>query len=169
MYAEKINHGMAQGLSFQETFGSEASGDLLELRRTFLLKAFQRRQDSLLRHLLAAGHEPAAVLGLSVAALQGLALEAEAARLRARYLDRRPVPAPVTPDARAFVDTDGETLTADQLPSYLKALARVGVNAEFNGAICRGLLAARFAGTAPAGEPTLLDFIRQPPSAHPAI
>ena len=46
MYAEKINAGLAQGLSFQETFGSEADGDVEEVRRTFLIKAFQRRQYS---------------------------------------------------------------------------------------------------------------------------
>ena len=56
MYADKINHGVAEGRSFQETFGDEADGELEELRRTFLVKAFQRRQEALLRHLLAHGH-----------------------------------------------------------------------------------------------------------------
>ena len=32
MYAEKINHGLAHGLSFQATFGNEASAELDELR-----------------------------------------------------------------------------------------------------------------------------------------
>jgi hypothetical protein len=38
----------------------------------------------------------------------------------------------------------------------------VAVNVEFNGALCRGLLAARFGETerTPSGEPTLLDFVR---------
>ena len=43
-------------LSFQETFGAEADGDLDELRRTFLSKAFQRRQAAVLAHLIEAGH-----------------------------------------------------------------------------------------------------------------
>ena len=47
MYADKINRGISQGLSFQEAFGNEATGDLSEVRRTFLLKAFQRRQEAL--------------------------------------------------------------------------------------------------------------------------
>src|SRR3984893_14913225 len=45
MYAEEINRGVAAGLSFQATFGDEASGELEEVRRTFMVKAFQRRQD----------------------------------------------------------------------------------------------------------------------------
>src|SRR5438094_5089694 len=37
MYADKINAGLARGLSFQETFGAEADGNLDDLRRTFLV------------------------------------------------------------------------------------------------------------------------------------
>ena len=48
MYADKINAGLAEGRSFQDTFGAEADGDLDDLRRTFLIKAFQRRQAALL-------------------------------------------------------------------------------------------------------------------------
>src|ERR1700678_32884 len=55
MYADKINAGLARGLSFQETFGAEADSDLDELRRTFLLKAFQRRQGGLLAHPFGGG------------------------------------------------------------------------------------------------------------------
>src|SRR5215813_4398216 len=58
MYADKINEGLAKGLSFQETFGVEADGSLDDLRQTFLVKAFQRRQVALLNHLIAAGHAP---------------------------------------------------------------------------------------------------------------
>ena len=47
MYADKINAGLSQGLSFQDTFGSEADGNLDEIRQTFLVKAFQRRQVAL--------------------------------------------------------------------------------------------------------------------------
>ena len=58
MYADKINHGVADGLSFEETFGDEANGNLDEVRRTFLVKAFQRRQEGLIRHLRDAGLAP---------------------------------------------------------------------------------------------------------------
>ena len=37
-----------------------------------------------------------------------------------------------------------KTDAADGLAGYVSNLRRVGINAEFNGALCRGLLAARF-------------------------
>ena len=48
------------------------------------------------------------------------------------------------PDAPAFVDAEGAPLKADGFAAYVSGLRRVGVNAEFNGALCRGLLAVRF-------------------------
>lgn len=165
MYAEQINHGMAHGLSFHEAFGDAASGELEELRRTFLVKAFQRRQEALLHHLREAGHADAALAALRLAALASLPLDAAGARLRDRYLERRAVAGPASAQAPAFVDAHGDPLPAD-LAGYLRALRRVGTNAEFNSALCRGLLAARFGEDAAAadGEPTLLDFARMGPA-----
>lgn len=156
MYADKINHGLANRLSFQATFGNDASAELDELRRTFLVKAFQRRQEALLHHLLRQEHEPAAV---SLGGLENLPLGQEGARLRARYLEKRDICAG-TGEPRAFVDAGGNSL--EDLPLYLRTLERVSINAEFNGALCRGLLAARFGED---GEPSLLDFARMPSKA----
>lgn len=72
MYAETVNRGMQEGLSFQQAFGAEADGDLAELRRVFMLKAFQRRQLALIEHLLGAGHAASALLALDIAALRRL-------------------------------------------------------------------------------------------------
>ncbi len=168
MYAERINHGVRHGLSFQDTFGDEAAGDLGQLRRTFLVKAFQRRQEALLRHLLTLGDD--ALVALSMDALDGLALDAAGQRLRARYVERRGVTGPYSTGAPAFVDTNGAALPAAGLKEHLRALRRVNTNAEFNGAICSGLLAARFGVDAPApdGEPTLLDFARMGPARQAA-
>jgi len=44
----------------------------------------------------------------------------------------------------AFVDADGARLKTDSLAAYVSSLSRVGVNAEFNSALCRGLLPVRF-------------------------
>jgi metal-sulfur cluster biosynthetic enzyme len=156
MYAEKINHGLANGLSFQATFGNEASAELDELRRTFLLKAFQRRQEALLRYLIERGHQPA---GIALIELKALPLDAQGARLRTRYLGKRDICAKPN-EPRAFVDTWGNPI--EDLNPYLRTLERVSINAEFNGALCRGLLAARFNKD---GEPTLLEFARKPPRA----
>jgi len=144
MYADKINAGLASGLSFKETFGDEADGDVEEIRHTFLVKAFQRRQSALLSHLVAAGLSSDALVAMTIAGLQALALDDDGGRLKQRYLDRRGVVGPVRPEACAFLTSDGAKLTSDGLPKYLSGLRRIGVNAEFNGALCRGLLAVRF-------------------------
>jgi hypothetical protein len=44
----------------------------------------------------------------------------------------------------AFVDAGGARLKTDSLAAYVSSLRRVGVNAEFNSALCRGLLSVRF-------------------------
>jgi metal-sulfur cluster biosynthetic enzyme len=161
MYAEKINHGMAAGLSFRESFGEEASGELHDLRRNFLVKAFQRRQEALLRHLRDAGFEADEVVSLTLEALGGLELSEAGRVLRRRYLERRDVCAR-SGEMAAFVDAQGACLGAGELPVYLQALGRIGINTEFNGALCRGLLAARFdeAVSEANAEPGLRDFVR---------
>ncbi|HUG24688.1 metal-sulfur cluster assembly factor [Piscinibacter sp.] len=140
MYAEAINDGVADGGGFQAAFGAAAEGGLDALRRTFLLKAFQRRQEALLQHLLDGGHEPAALVALNIAALEQLPLAAEGETLVERYLARRDL---VGGADLAFVDTEGQAIAALALRGHLRGLRRVGVNAEFNGALCRGLLAVR--------------------------
>jgi hypothetical protein len=159
MYSEKINQGLASGLSFSATFGSDASAELDELRRTFLVKAFQRRQEALLNRLLKLGRLAEDLVSMSLPDLQAVALDPEDENLRRRYLDRRSVCADPA-ETLAFVDADGHQLAAESLGAYLRALGRVTINAEFNGALCRGLLAARFGED---GEPTLYDFARMPP------
>jgi len=158
MYADKINHGLANNLSFQATFGNDASAELDELRRTFLVKAFQRRQEALLRHLLKTGWQPDELVTMTVAELRAADVQNE---LRQRYLDRRDVCAGPA-EQLAFVDAFGVPLDAEALPAYLQALGRITINAEFNGALCRGLLAQRFNED---GEPTLYDFARMPTKA----
>ena len=141
MYAEAINRGVTEGAGFEAAFGAAAEGGLDGLRRTFLLKAFQRRQLALLQHLSEAGQLPVALVAIDVAALQRQTLDAEGQRLVERYLERRSL---VSGGATlAFVDTEGCPIAAEALAGHVRDLRRVGVNAEFNGALCRGLLAVR--------------------------
>ena len=156
MYADKINHGLAHNLSFQATFGNDASAELDELRQTFLVKAFQRRQEALLRHMLKIGHQPEDLVTMTLADLRAAQVEDS---LRQRYLDRRQAH---PGEKRAFIDVLGNPLDAETLSAYLQTLGRVTINAEFNGALCRGLLAQRFSED---GEPTLYDFARMPTKA----
>jgi metal-sulfur cluster biosynthetic enzyme len=144
MYADKINAGLARGLSFQETFGTEADGSLDDLRQTFLIKAFQRRQVALLNHLTRAGYPPDTIVSLTRAELGRLPVDDEGEKLVRRYLERRAVAGPTGVDELAFVDAAGVRLKADGFAGYVSGLRRVGVNAEFNSALCRGLLSVRF-------------------------
>ena len=145
MYADTINQGVAEGSGFQASFGTDAEGGLEGLRRTFEVKAFQRRQEALLQHLLDAGHAPQQLVVLDLVALKGLALAAEGERLLARYLERRAL---AGGGDLAFVDTDGRAIGAETLAAHVRGLRRVGINAEFNGALCRGLLAVRYGDAA---------------------
>ncbi|MBW4023491.1 MAG: iron-sulfur cluster assembly protein [Proteobacteria bacterium] len=163
MYAETINRGMAETLSFQTAFGAEADGNLAQVRRTFLVKAFQRRQVALADHLLAAGHAPETLAAVSLAELRSCTNTAEGQALVQRYLDRRSVVGDADEAAPAFVDEHGAPVPSEKFRSHMRALRRVAVNVEFNGALCRGLLAARFNETREDDEPTLLDFIRAVP------
>lgn len=160
MYAETINRATETGLSFQEAFAEEADGDLGDVRRIFAMKAFQRRQMVLLDCLLATGCSVSAVLALTIGGLAALILGPGEHAARERYLELRPMPGPAGLTQAAFVDEAGCPVTVAGYDAHRRALRRVAVNVEFNGALCRGLLAARFNEVAPAGEPTLLDFVR---------
>jgi metal-sulfur cluster biosynthetic enzyme len=144
MYAAKINAGLAKGLSFQETFGAEADGDLEDLRKTFLLKAFQRRQVALLNHLTGLGHGPAHIIALTLRELERLPVDVEGGKLVRRYIERRGVIGETRGDTLAFVTAEGVPLQVETFDTYISALRRVGINAEFNSALCRGLLSVRF-------------------------
>lgn len=162
MYAETINRAMTTGTSFQEAFAEEADGNLDEVRQIFALKAFQRRQLMLLDHLVAQGHAVPNLLPLTVEALRSLDVSPDGRLLIDRYLERRSIPGPAGPDEPAFVDDKARALTVEGYDAHRRGLRRVTVNVEFNGALCRGLLAARFGEADPSisDQPTLLDFVR---------
>lgn len=165
MYAETINAGIAAKRSFQTAFGDAADGDLEAVRRTFLVKAFQRRQVALVEHLLAAGHAAESLADLSIADLLGLGTEEAPKKLIARYLDRREVVGRAESVDLAFVDEAGRAVSPEAFRTHVRALRRVAVNVEFNGALCRGLLAARFDEPERTDrEPGLLDFIHALPA-----
>src|SRR4029077_13146419 len=81
---------------------------------------------------------------LTLMELGCLPVDDEGGKLVRRYLERRAVVGPLRADEPAFVDAEGARLKTDGLAAYVSGLRRVGVNAEFNGALCRGLLSVRF-------------------------
>jgi metal-sulfur cluster biosynthetic enzyme len=159
MFIDAINDGIANDKDFSDAFPTEAGNDLEGIRRHFGLKAMERRQEALLRHLAATGHGPDEYLSLDSAGLAALPLDPEGAALRLRYLERRALAGGMP---HAFVTSAGERIMSETLPVYLRHISRVGLNAEFNGALCRGLLAVRYATPQPLpAEPELADFMRQ--------
>jgi len=160
MYAERINEGVASGASFGQVFGAEVADETLEALRTrFLRKAFQRRQEAVLIALIQAGHASTMLVALDLAGLEALALpDAGWPLKRRRYLEMRHrlAPAPLADTEPAFVDLDGAPLSADRFDAHLQTLCSVRLNMEFNGALCRGLLAAREAPETDAATPSTI-------------
>ena len=146
MCADEVNRGVAEGLAFGDAFGEAGDDDsLVDLRTTFRRKAFQGRQEVLLRALLAQGFDKAALVAMTVAELEGTAVtDPEDADLLRRYLEMRArVGGPAGPDDRAFVTAEGAPLNEAGFDEHLRTLSSVRIAMEFNGALCRGLLATR--------------------------
>jgi metal-sulfur cluster biosynthetic enzyme len=145
-YSDRINEGVAQGPSFAAAFREEASGELDELRAIFKAKAFERRQHEIVRYLLAREYTPEALVSMTIRKLEELDLaDAEGDRLRRRYLEARwERRGETTPQSNAFVQVDGKPLALSSFPDYLARLRRTWLNTEVNGALCRGLLEARY-------------------------
>jgi metal-sulfur cluster biosynthetic enzyme len=142
--ADLINRGVALKQDFRDAFPGETDDDLDSIRRKFLGKAFERRQELLMRHLLGAGHQAEWMIRISLQDLMGLSLDCEGTRLRTLYIFawRRLHPG-WSDTSLAFVALSGDPLEPSQLVSYLRKIGGVRRNAEYNGSICRGLLAAR--------------------------
>ncbi|MBX2885170.1 MAG: iron-sulfur cluster assembly protein [Granulosicoccus sp.] len=146
MYSDTINRGIAASRSFQDTFGEEASDELDTVRATFRRKAFQQRQELLLRFLLKNDHSRQALISMRMADLHALSPgDKEGQRLLGRYQEiRREWGGDSSAEKLAFVSVDGQPLTIDRFEQYLSELRSIRINTQFNGEICRGLLDARY-------------------------
>jgi metal-sulfur cluster biosynthetic enzyme len=142
--ADLINRGVALRQDFRDAFPGETDDDLSEIRKKFLGKAFERRQELLVRHLLAKGYPATRITRISLHELMCLPLSSEGAALRNLYLFMwRKIHHERTEETLAFTTVDGKPLDPHAFSAYLRKLAGVRRNAEFNGFICRSLLAAR--------------------------
>jgi metal-sulfur cluster biosynthetic enzyme len=173
MFAEEVNRGIADSKSFGEIFDALAGDlDLEELRETFRVKAFKRRQEAVLRGLRKFGLADRDILAMTVVALEHVQLAAdEPAKQKPRYLEALRARFPCnTADSPAFVTSQGHPIEAAALSAYLAELRSIRINMEFNGALCRGLKQSRYKELDVVdGEPTLVDFImdRVPAQAAP--
>lgn len=147
----EINRGIAAGKPFDESFPDENGGNLKDLRRLFRLKAFQRRQYAVLRHLLdTLGDTPdvrSEILSMTITQLRALSITSdEAAKRRTAYLDILPEfdrHSPGDSASAAFILPSGKPLNTEGLDDYLRQLRRTTTNIEFNAAICSSLLKSR--------------------------
>jgi metal-sulfur cluster biosynthetic enzyme len=143
---DEINRGIAAKLQFSAAFPGEADDNLTDLRRLFRAKAFMRRQEKLLRRMLADGHTAASLAALTLDRLQAAeSRNPDEQQLKTDYIAIR------VEFARgsdlAFVTMAGAALDPKTFRAYMAELRRTTANIEFNAAICTGLLQARI------GEP----------------
>lgn len=170
MYEDEVNRGVGDALSFKQAFGGLSADETLDaVRQKFRIKAFQRRQESVLRALRRQGFDDASLVEMEFGTLQGLSIEdEEGARQKPRYL-RILNEFGLSSEAKdpAFVTPDGDRITAAAFKKHMEVLRGVRINMEFNGSLCRGLLSTRYkeAKLEEGQEPTLVDFIegRVPP------
>ena len=164
MYEDEVNRAAGGGRSFKDVFDDFGADETLdEVRKKFRLKAFQRRQELVLRALRRLGFDDAALVDMDVATLEALTIgDEEGARQKPRYLRiLREFGFGVEPSDPAVVTALGDRIPEDAFEKYLQELRGVRINMEFNGAICRGLLSTRYkeAKLEEGQEPTLVDFI----------
>jgi metal-sulfur cluster biosynthetic enzyme len=139
-----INRGVARKQDFRDAFPGETDGDLSALRQKFLVQAYQRRQELLLKHLFDQGYNPISILGLRLSELLSLALDQQGTALRRLYLFVwRKIHPDACEEAIAFTTSEGTPVDPRDLKDYLRKIAGARRNAAFNGFICRSLLAER--------------------------
>lgn len=168
-FGDKVNEGVNSGREYHDIFADYCDGAKLdEVVDTFLAKAFDRRQETVLLGLQALGHEPAGIVAMTLADLRAVNFTGEEElRQLPRYLDLLAVQGLASePGDLAFPTWDGDEIAPQELRAHLTKLRSTRINMEFNGALCRGLAKTRYKEVeiGPDG-PTLVDFIagRVPP------
>ena len=150
--SDVINSGVAARAGFAQTFDGEAVGELGQLRADFLRKAVMAGTDQVCRPLLAAGHDQAALLAMTLG-------EVPPSRALSRLRERRAeLGLPADDAAPLLVDpVTGAAVSADALPLFLRRAKVTQISIEANSGICRGMLRHRYRDpgqgeTAPAEE-----------------
>ncbi len=152
---DEITDGVNAGRSFAEVFAGETDGDLDELRRTFLRKAFLVRQEQLLRALLRAGYtaEQLACLLATDARVEGDALLVRVAgapsewhRLPALaraftfYRQKRAAAGlGALESGPLFTTVEGAPLTPESVTEHLRLARTIRLNGAFNTILCTAL------------------------------
>lgn len=138
---QEITGAVAAGKTFDQGFPELSDGQGLNgLRRLFLVKAFTRRQEVLLRRLLAEGRSPSQIIGMRLGDLDLGQPDSQA------YLEKRKrLGIPVDAAAPLAVMPGGQPIAADELTPYLSRARMTRISVDSNTALCHGLHATRYA------------------------
>ena len=141
---EEINEGIKHGKTFLTAF-PDATDSLDDLRETFRVKAFQARQERVLRWLIRKGIQEEAILRMRVGELEQLLKKRQVAKLVKRYLNiRQERGLPGDNGAEAFLHHDGTPIDPGGLQMLLNKASSTRLSMEFNTAFCSGLLNTRY-------------------------
>lgn len=169
MAAEEMNAAINAGRSFGSVFEDLHPGeDLSALRKKFDQKAFQRRQEVVIKALIAAGCPVDEIVALPLDQLQALSFaDAEDARQKVRYLDLLLSRGLARgPGDLALTTWDGAPIPASGFKDHMGLLRSVRINMEFSGSLCRGLKSNRYKEADLSGAvPVLVDFAK-PETSH---
>lgn len=142
MAAEEMNKVVNANGLFSDVFNELTKGeDLKALREKFDVKAFQRRQEVVIKALKAQGMTPDTLIALPLTTLQALNL-GEAELAKARYLKLGHAKGILTD--LALTTYQRAPLTVAGFTDYMGLLRSVRINMEFSGSLCRGLKSSRY-------------------------
>jgi metal-sulfur cluster biosynthetic enzyme len=168
MAAEEMNAVVNAGGAFSDVFADLMPGENLDaLREKFDQKAYQRRQEVVIKGLIAQGFVADAIVDLTLADLSLIPFDdAEVTRQCGRYtalllaknLARKA-------GDLAFPSYQGAPI--DNFQAYMGLLRSVRINMEFSGSLCRGLKRSRYLEADTSGDvPILVDFTPPDPPIH---
>lgn len=168
MAATEMNAAINAGASFASVFADlQPDQDLRALKEKFDQKAFQRRQEVVIKALAESGLSVAAIVSMPLAGLEAVEFaEPEAVRQQGRYLAllRAKGLARRATDP-AFTDWQGTPLTVEGYAAHMGLLRSVRINMEFSGSLCRNLKTNRYKEADLSGAiPVLVDTPRPDPS-----
>jgi metal-sulfur cluster biosynthetic enzyme len=135
---DEINAAVCGGGEFDAAFPGETAGSLDALRELFQRKALLARQARVCQTMLDGGASVESVVERRVADLPDTADAERGVALRAQ------LGLPHAPDAPALIAGDGASLTASELPMWLRRARLVSLSLDANGGMCRDLLRARY-------------------------
>jgi metal-sulfur cluster biosynthetic enzyme len=137
----EINAAIGRGDEFDSAFPGETAGSLDALRELFQRKALLARQARVCQAMLDGGATAETVVERRVADMPDIPDAVRVAELRAA------LGLPCDADAPALIAGDGASLTAADLPTWLRRARLVSLSLEANGGMCRDLLRTRYGNT----------------------